>query len=247
MDNRDTEGSRTWILGLVHRETILLIVLCAIAIAAYFATRAVANANRRLHLADASRWYATGEASVRAGDPQRAASAFRRAIALDPSRREYRLALADALSAGHDDDAARFVLQQLRALDPDDAQRARDLDARHAADAASLEDLGRIVDAIVSRDPLIPGLASATRRQRVQSLLDDLHLDLAGCGDASAARAAETAALNAHHNRSRSIDSIEAEIRGAAHIASSASEACRDRPLPHAVVLIARRHGIATQ
>lgn len=250
MDGRRTEGSRTAIQRLVHRETILLLALCAIAIVAYFGTRAVAAANRRVHLSDAARWYAAGESNVRVGDSRAAASAFRRAIALDPSRREYRLALADALSASHDDDAARFVLQQLRELDPDDAQRTPDADTRHAADVAdttSLDMLGRIVDAIVSRDPLTRGLASATRRQRVQSLLDDLHLDLAACGDAAAARDAETAASNAHRTRSGSLETIEAEVGGAARISSRASEACRDRPLPRAVVLIARRHGIATE
>jgi tetratricopeptide (TPR) repeat protein len=253
MDTRRTEGSRTAILQLVHRETILLVALSAVAIAGYFATRTVAAANRRVHLADAARWYAAGESNVRAGDPHRAASAFRRAIALDPSRREYRLALADALSASHDDDAARFVLQQLQQLDPEDEKRTTDLEARHAAGAAdassasSLDTLGRIVDEIVSRDPLTRGLASATRRQRVQSLLDDLHLDLAACGDAAAARDAESAASNAHRTRSRSIDTVEAEVGAAARISSRASEACRNRPLPRAVVLIARRHGIATE
>ena len=244
-DERDTDGPKTAILNLVHRETILLVALCAIAVVAYFGTRAVAHANRRLNLADAGRWYAAGEADVRAAQPHRAAAAFRRAIALDPSRREYRLALADALTASHDDDAARFVLQQLRDLDPDDAQRTRDLQARPPADSQSIEALGRVVDEIFARDPLSPHLAAATRRQRTRALLDDLQTDLARCGDAALAHEAELAAADAHRRRSGSIEAIESELATAARLAQRAPQPCRDQPLARAIVLIARRHGIA--
>jgi len=246
VDDRDNDTPKTAVLNLVHRETILLVVLCAIAVVAYFGTRAVAQANRRLNIADAARWYAAGEAHARAAQPQRAAAAFRRAIALDPSRREYRLALADALTGSHDDEAARFVLQQLRDLDPDDAQRTRDLQAHQQADAQSLEGLGRIVDEIVTRDPLSPHLAIATRRQRVRSLLDDLHTELAGCGDSALAREAELAAADAHRRHSASTETIESELAAAARLAERAPQPCRDQPLTRAVVLIARRHGIAT-
>ncbi len=242
----DDHNRLTALRHLLHRETILLVVLCAIAIVAYFGTRAVAATNRRLNLSDAARWYAAGEADVHAAEPRRAAAAFRRAIALDPSRREYRLALADALSASHDDDAARFVLQQLRDLDPDDAQRSRDLPAHQTADAGSIETLGRVVDEIIARDPLSPRLAAATRRQRARSLLDDLHGELAGCGDPALAREAAAAASDARRTRSTSIDAIETEVATAARLASRAPERCRDHPLPRAAVLIARRHGIAT-
>ena len=245
-DDRDTDTPKTAILNLVHRETILLAVLCAIAVVAYFGTRAVAQANRRLNLADAARWYAAGEVDVRAGQPHRAAAAFRRAVALDPSRREYRLALADALTASHDDEAARFVLQQLRGLDPDDARRTRDLQAHQpAADTQGIEALGRIVDEIVARDPLSPHLAVATRRQRVHALLDDLHTELAGCGDSALAREAELAAAEARRRHLASTEAIESELATAARLAERAPQPCRDQPLPRAVVLIARRHGIA--
>lgn len=232
------------ILRLVHRETILLVVLCAIAIAAYFGTRAVANANRRAHLADAARWYAAGEAQVRGGDPHRAAASFRRAIALDPFRREYRLALADALTALHDDEAARFVLQQLRDLDPDDAVRAKETQAQ-ANQPEGVEELGRIVDEIIARDPLAPRLAGGTRRQRVRSLLEDLHKDLASCGDAALGRQAEAAAAEARRRHSASIEAISSDLATAARLASRSPAECRERPLERAVVLIARRHGIA--
>lgn len=246
MEETDSAGPKRAILHLVHRETILLFALCVVAIVAYFGTRAVADANRRLNLADAAGWYAAGEADIRAAEPRRAAAAFRRAIALDPSRREYRLALADALSASHDDEAARFVLQQLHDLDPDDARRTRDMQAREAADAASLETLGRVVDEIVSRDPLSPRLAGTTRRARARALLDDLHTDLAACGDAALARESELALADARRRRSTSTEAIEAEVATAARLASRAPAPCRDRPLIRAIVLIARRHGLAT-
>jgi tetratricopeptide (TPR) repeat protein len=239
-------AAKSAILRLVHRETALLVVLCGIAIVAYFSTRAVADANRRLNLADAARWYGAGDEDVRAGDPPRAAAAFRRAMALDPSRREYRLALADALTASHDDEAARFVLQQLRDMDPDDARRTSGLQARQAADAVSIEALGRVVDEILARDPLSPRLADATRRARARSLLDDLRTELGSCGDPALARDAELAAADAHDRHSTSMEAIAAEVATAARLASRAPERCRERPLPRAVVLIARRHGIAT-
>jgi len=242
----ESDGATRPILRLVHRETVLLVVLCGIAIVAYAGTRAVADANRRLNLADASRWYDAGEADVRAHEPRRAATAFRRAIALDPSRREYRLALADALTASHDDEAARFVLQQLRDLDPDDARRTKDLQARQAADAASIEALGRVIDEMLDRDPLSPRLAGTTRRARARSLLDDLRSELASCGDPALAHEAELAAEDAYRRRSTSTEAIEAEVTTAARLASRVPDACRDRPLPRAIVLIARRHGLST-
>jgi tetratricopeptide (TPR) repeat protein len=219
-------------------------VLCAIAIAAYFGTRAVANANRRAHLADAARWYAAGEAAIHAGDAHRAAASFRRATALDPFSREYRLALADALTALHDDDAARFVLQQLRDVDPDDTVRGRETQAP-ANQQEGVEELGRIVDEIIARDPLAPRLADGTRRQRVRSLLDDLHKDLTSCGNEALARQAEAAAAEAHRRRSMSIETISSDLATAARLASRSPAQCSDRPLERAVVLIARRHGIA--
>src|SRR5262249_25873812 len=125
------------------------------------------------------------------------------------------------------------------------ARRTNDLQARQAADAASIEALGRVVDEIVERDPLTPRLAGATRRARARALLDDLHRELASCGGSALAREAQLAAPDAHRHRSTSTEAIESEVATAARLASRAPDSCRDRPLPRAVVLIARRHGIA--
>jgi tetratricopeptide (TPR) repeat protein len=230
--------------GLVHRETVLLVALCAVAVAAYFLTRSVAAANRRIHVADAARAYSAGETQVRAGDPRRAAASFRRAIALDPFRREYRLALADALTAGHDDDAARFVLQQLRDLEPEDATRTKE-PAAGQSDANGFEELGRIVDEIIARDPLAPRLAAGTRRERVRSMFDELHKDLAVCGGGALTGEAEAAAVEAHRRRSFSTETITADVAQAAGLTARSPAQCRDRPLERAIVLIAKRHGIA--
>jgi tetratricopeptide (TPR) repeat protein len=232
------------VLQLVHRETILLITLCAVAIVAFFFTRAVAAANRRLDLADAAHWYADGEAKLRSGDFSGAASAFRRASALDRARREYRLALADALSADHHDEAARSVLRQLSELEPDEPGRAATEVPRAPADAASVEELGRIVDEIFKRDPLVAHLSAATRRERARGMLDDLHTQLAACGDTPLANEAAAAAKEAHGQRLSSTDAVRSTIATAARLASRASAACAGQPVPRAAILIARRHGI---
>jgi hypothetical protein len=219
--------------------------LCAVAIAAFFFTRAAAVANHRLDLADAAHWYADGESRLRSGDFSGAAAAFRRASALDRTSREYRLALADALSADHHDEAARSVLRQLSELDPEDAARTNAKVPRAPADAARVEELGRIVDEIFNRDPLLPHLSAATQRQRARGMLDDLHTQLAACGDSALAQAAAEAAADAHRQRLASSDAVRSTIATAARLASQASTACATQPVARAALLIARRHGIA--
>ena len=66
-------------LRLIHRETFLLVVLCVIAIVAFFVTRRVAGANRRLQREDAAHWYALGQTRLANDDPAEAVTALRRA------------------------------------------------------------------------------------------------------------------------------------------------------------------------
>jgi tetratricopeptide (TPR) repeat protein len=106
----------------VHRELIVLIVLIGIAVAAFFATRAVATANRRLHVRDAQAWFDREQSAARAGRFIEAIDAAHRAVAQDPDARVYRLALADALVAGARADEAERVLLSLRRDAPEDAE-----------------------------------------------------------------------------------------------------------------------------
>lgn len=119
---------------VVRREFFVLLVLSAVVVAGFFATRAAAEANERLRLKDASVWFALGDRDLAEGRTDSAIRALRRAVALDRNTRTYRLALASALAAGGQDDLARQVLLASRALTPEDPdinlELAR-LEARH--------------------------------------------------------------------------------------------------------------------
>jgi Tfp pilus assembly protein PilF len=104
---------------LIHRELLLLSLLVGIAVLAFFLTRAAAASNRELHRRDAAAWYELGERRLREADVGTAIEPLRRAVAKDFSSRRYRLALASALAADHQDDAARQVLRVLRESAPE--------------------------------------------------------------------------------------------------------------------------------
>lgn len=99
----------------------MLIALSAVAAAAFLGTRAVAQANRELQLRDAAAWYETGRHAMEGGRTREAVRAFRKAGALNRDSRGYRLALADALAAANQLEAARQVLLGIRELAPEDA------------------------------------------------------------------------------------------------------------------------------
>ncbi len=118
----------------VHREIVILVVLCVMVVVGFGLTRAAARANRALRLRDAVAWYDVGEDRLAGGQTELAIKALRRATAIDRDNRTYRLALAAALAADQQDDAARHVLLGVRELTPEDpdvnVQLAR-LEARH--------------------------------------------------------------------------------------------------------------------
>jgi tetratricopeptide (TPR) repeat protein len=106
----------------VHREIAILIVLAAIAVLAFFTTRRFASANEALRRDDARAWYTTGNRSLERGDLDPAVSALRRAVAKDPDDTRYGLALAHALTAAQQDEAARQLLLRLREHGPEDPE-----------------------------------------------------------------------------------------------------------------------------
>jgi Tfp pilus assembly protein PilF len=118
--------------ALIHREVVQLIQLGAIAVLAFFMTRALAASNRATALRDGAVWYERGTMFLGQGDLDSAVAAFRRASAADPGQAKYALAAADALAREHQNDAARVVLLKLRETMP--ASRAVNLQlARLAA------------------------------------------------------------------------------------------------------------------
>jgi tetratricopeptide (TPR) repeat protein len=118
----------------VHREIVILVVLCALAVVGFVLTRAAARANRALRLRDAAAWYDAGRHQLAGGQTEPAIKALRRATAINRDDRTYRLALAGALAESRQDDAARQVLLGIRESTPEDpevnVQLAR-LEARH--------------------------------------------------------------------------------------------------------------------
>lgn len=105
---------------IVRRETVRLVVLTGVATAVFLATRLLAERAEHLEVEDASAWHERGQQHLAAGDLDRAAVAFRRAVMKHRGEERYVLALADALSrAGHYDPAVR-ALQGLRELSPED-------------------------------------------------------------------------------------------------------------------------------
>jgi Tfp pilus assembly protein PilF len=106
----------------VHREIVILVVLVGVTVAAFLVTRSFAAANQAIRLQDARAWYTLGERALQTHDTEGAITALRRATAKDPSDSTYRLALASALMASHQDDAARQVLMDLREQEAEDPQ-----------------------------------------------------------------------------------------------------------------------------
>ena len=106
--------------AFIHQEILKLAVLIALAIAAFFVTRAIAASNRSTAERDASEWYARGERALADGDSPRAVEAFRHASVIKRGDRQYTLALARALVVTHEDDAAERALLGLRESIPED-------------------------------------------------------------------------------------------------------------------------------
>jgi tetratricopeptide (TPR) repeat protein len=125
----------------VHREIVVLVVLCTLVVVGFVLTRAAAGANRARRLHDAAVWYDAGGRYLAGGQTKSAVQALRRATAIDRDNRTYRLALAAALAADRQDDAARQVLLRVREASPEDPEvnvRLARL-AAHGADVAAAE------------------------------------------------------------------------------------------------------------
>ena len=100
----------------------MLVILCALVVVGFVLTRAAAGANRAHRLRDAAAWYDAGEHHLVGGQTESAIKALRRATAINRDNRTYRLALAGALAAGGQDDAARQVLLGVRESTPEDPE-----------------------------------------------------------------------------------------------------------------------------
>ncbi|MGE3177284.1 MAG: tetratricopeptide repeat protein [Vicinamibacterales bacterium] len=126
----------------VRREFLRLALLAAVAVAVFFGTRTVAESTRRTRTADAHAWFTEGQQALAGGHRDDAIARMRQAVVLDPERADYRLALAESLSAAHRDADARGVLSALRERDPEDPDVNLQL-ARISARAGEVDEAGR--------------------------------------------------------------------------------------------------------
>lgn len=108
--------------AFIHQEILKLATLMALAIAAFFVTRAIAASNRRMTERDAGEWYVRGERALGDGDSTGALDAFRHASVMKRGDRQYTLALARALVATDQRDAAERALLGLRESIPEDPE-----------------------------------------------------------------------------------------------------------------------------
>ncbi|MEO7274276.1 MAG: tetratricopeptide repeat protein [Vicinamibacterales bacterium] len=106
---------------LIHRETRALVLLLAIAVAAFVLTRTVAHANDARRQRDAQAWFSRGTAALARGETTLAAQQLRRASLLEPPNLPIRLALATALTAANAVGEARAVLLEARTAAPQNA------------------------------------------------------------------------------------------------------------------------------
>lgn len=113
--------TRRW-AGLVHREIIILAALVVVTVVAFIGTRAVAISNEVLRREQAAAWFDAAQSATGSDNPGAAVTRFRRAVLKDPENRQYRLALADALTAYFLEEEAQRVLVALREAQPEDPE-----------------------------------------------------------------------------------------------------------------------------
>jgi tetratricopeptide (TPR) repeat protein len=155
----------------MRREMTRLVILGLLAVAAFFATRAIAASNRHMTLRDAAEWYRRGERQLNEGNGDAAIDSFRRAAAKDRGEKRYVLALADALAREGQPEAARSALIALRYTSPED----RDVNVQLARLAAARHDVAAAIryyrDALYAAWPLEEAGARRTLRLELVDMM----------------------------------------------------------------------------
>lgn len=165
--------SLTSLARYVHREVIVLAILCATAGGVFVFTRAVAGASRDMREHDARVWHERGLRALREGRAPDAVEALSRARALARDVPEYQLALSRALSDTGQRDTARQILLSLREAAPEDPEINVALAEIEAGSAHPLEALKYFQSAlhgVWSADAI--DARRALRRRLIDYLLD---------------------------------------------------------------------------
>lgn len=107
---------------MLDRQRLILLILSLTGVGVFLFTTFVARAEQRWRQEDARSWFAAGERAAGQGKTEVAATAFRRAVALERDNASYVLALASTLAqSGHAESAQRH-LQRLRLSHPADSR-----------------------------------------------------------------------------------------------------------------------------
>lgn len=118
----DEIGDTTARANLIHREILQLTLLGALAVAAFFVTRAMAASNRAMNLRDGMEWYQRGERQFAQGDIDGAIDSYRRAAVNNRREKRYVFALAKARTRQQQYDTAQSALLELRETSPEDPE-----------------------------------------------------------------------------------------------------------------------------
>lgn len=122
VDGRCLACSNHVLFRFVHREVAVLVILVAVAIGTFLATRTIATVHHDHRRRDAAAWFRSGSALLDAGKAAEAVAALQRAATIDRENSAYRLTLAGALLAAGQLDASRRVLLALRARAPENVE-----------------------------------------------------------------------------------------------------------------------------
>ena len=107
----------------IHREIVALVVLIAVVVVRVLPDEDCRRRKSQAALERRGRLVRSRRAGTVSPDaPTRRCTALRRAAALDPEHRDYRLALSNALAASGEDDGARQVLLAIRQTRPEDPE-----------------------------------------------------------------------------------------------------------------------------
>lgn len=157
----------------VHRELIVLGILCGVALGAFVLTRAAAEAAENRREGDARVWHERGLAHLQAREVADAVEALGRARALDRGVHTYHFDFARALAAADRHDAARQVLLTLRETRPEDPDVNLGL-ARLEAEAGNVPEAIRFYQSALYGAwlPERLGERRAVRRTLIEYLID---------------------------------------------------------------------------
>jgi tetratricopeptide (TPR) repeat protein len=107
---------------ILNKEVFALVALAFATFWVFLFTRNMAAREQHLETRIASIWYDQGREYIASGKIDKAIQSFRNATADARDNREYALALAGALAAGHHNAEAQQLLLRLRESDPENAE-----------------------------------------------------------------------------------------------------------------------------